>query len=439
MSELVSDRLLIPVKSWTDENGAFTWPAMPVVTSPRLTDKLPLEQLAQDLQARYGLKPCLEFRAGVPCSLWVTRDAGITNPEAYRIHITSDGIEITSSGDAGVYYAIQTLREMIRCRRSAPSLPAVRIEDEPDFQRRGVYLDCARGKPPKVKTLKALVERLASWKINEFQLYIKNGFKWNEHPDIGRGHSPYSPSDMLAVQEHCKKHHIRFIPSLATLSHNELTLQLPRYRHLAELPGAMGWEGGTMLCPTDPGSITLVEELYREFLPLFEADEVNVCCDEPWELGKGRSADAAEKQGAGRVYLNFLLKVYELCERFGKRMNMWGDIVLEHSELIPEFPKDVVMLNWDYAPHGKRMPRTSEFTNAGIPVVVCPGTQSWQRHGTDLPSAIANVSNFAAIGRENGALGLLNTDWGDFGHRNPLGVSLHGYAHGAAQAWHGAA
>ncbi len=162
------------------------------------------------------------------------------------------------------------------------------------------------------------------------------------------------------------------------------------------------------------------------------------CCDEPWELGQGRSRRAADRIGRGRVYLNYLLKLHKLCGKLGKRMNIWGDIVLKYPELIPEFPKDVVMLNWDYAARGSLMPRTREFTEAGLPTMVCPGTSGWQRHGTDLPNAMANVTNFVRAGRRHKAEGVLNTDWGDFGHRNPLGVSLHGYAHGAARAWYNA-
>jgi hypothetical protein len=52
---------------------------------------------------------------------------------------------------------------------------------------------------------------------------------------------------------------------------------------------------------------------------------------------------------------------------------------------------------------------------------------------------MANVAYFAAAGRRWGAEGLLNTDWGDYGHRNFLGVSLHGFAHGAAHGWRGEA
>ncbi len=97
------------------------------------------------------------------------------------------------------------------------------------------------------------------------------------------------------------------------------------------------------------------------------------------------------------------------------------------------------MLNWDYDAGGPRIARTAEIARAGLPLVVCPGTSTWQTHGTRLANAIANVAQFAATGRRWEAEGLLNTDWGDFGHRNFLGVSLHGFAHGAAHAWHGRA
>jgi len=96
------------------------------------------------------------------------------------------------------------------------------------------------------------------------------------------------------------------------------------------------------------------------------------------------------------------------------------------------------MLNWDYNPSGGRIGRTNEFADAGLPLVCCPGTNGWQSHGTRMAQADHNIHKFARIARECGAEGLLNTDWGDGGHRNTLGVSLHAFALGAACAWGGA-
>ena len=94
------------------------------------------------------------------------------------------------------------------------------------------------------------------------------------------------------------------------------------------------------------------------------------------------------------------------------------------------------MLNWDYNPAGKRIRRTREIVDAGLAVMVCPGTNSWQSHGCRLAMGMKNIAKFAAEGLRCGAEGFLNTDWGDYGHRNMLAVSLHNLAYGAAHAWH---
>lgn len=426
---------LIPVQRYTRHSGTFRWPAKVVLAGVRTADVLPLKQLAGDLKRQGKRRVRLIRDAASPATVRLRRDESIEHPEGYRLTIAADGIEIVAAGDAGAYYGVQTLRDLIAA--GGATLAGARIDDWPDFARRGVYHDCARGKVPTVETVKALVERLARWKINELQLYIENTFRFRGHPKIGRGFSPLTAEEVLELQEHCKLHHVRLVGSLASFGHMEKILALPAYRHLGELPGTHGYPGGTTLCPTDPGAIELMTNLFGEFLPLFEATDFNICCDETWELGKGRSKARADRIGVGRVYLEFLLKLHGLCETHGKRTNAWADIVLQHPELLAELPGEIVMLNWDYGAHGKRIPRSKEIVKADLPLVVCPGTSSWQRHATGLANAIANVSSFAAEGRRCRADGLLNTDWGDCGHRNLLGVSLHGFAHGAAHAWAG--
>ncbi|MEN6384875.1 MAG: family 20 glycosylhydrolase, partial [Phycisphaerales bacterium] len=291
------------------------------------------------------------FRLTDEAVLKFYQDNAINNPEGYKIEISTNGIEIYSSTETGNFYAIQTIKELAAVYEN--KLPCCVIEDEPDFARRGVYLDCSRGKVPKVSTIKQLIEKLAGFKINEFQLYIENVFTFKKHPEIGKGYSPFTPEEILQIQQHCKKNHIRFVGSLASFGHFERILSLPKYQKLGELAGFRGYPGGTTLCPTDPNSIKLVKDLYSEFIPLFEADDFNVCCDETWELGQGRSKALADKIGKGEVYLQFLLKIYELCQKHGKRMNAWADIVLKHPELLKKLPKDIVMLNWWYEAKGE--------------------------------------------------------------------------------------
>ncbi|MCK4601141.1 MAG: family 20 glycosylhydrolase, partial [Phycisphaerae bacterium] len=429
--------LLIPAKRFVRQTGSFTWPQKPALASPRSDDVLPLSQLSKDLTRRIGAKSHIERNAFGPADVRIRRDRKIRNTESYKITVSPKGIEIFASDDAGAYYAVQTLRELLAIYGG--KLPACKIEDWPDFPRRGIYHDCSRGKVPTLDTLKELAERLAHWKVNELQLYVENVFTFKRHPAIGRGYSPFTPEEILSLQDHCKRHHIRLVGSLASFGHMERILVLPQYRHLAELPGHMDYPGGTTLCPTDPRSIKFMEELYDEFVPLFEAEDFNVCCDETWELGEGRSKKWAERIGVGRLYLDFLKKIHRLCEKHGKRMNVWADIAMKYPKLLKRLPKDIVMLHWAYEKDSPEIARTKEIKQAGLPLVVCPGTSSSRTHGTRMPNAVDNVSRFAAAGRKYHAEGLLNTDWGNRGHRNFLAVSLHGFAHGAAHAWNGRA
>jgi len=424
-------QFLIPVREHHRRSGSFRWPCTTYLSPCSAADRLPLSQLAADLEKLHQVKT--RIGAGRAPALSVIHDSTIANPEAYRIQILPAAITVLSSSDAGAYYAIQTLRDMLAF--SENTLPCCTINDWPDFRRRGIYHDCSRGKVPKLATLLALVERLAHWKINELQLYIENTFRFKRHPTIGKGYSPFTPAELRKLQAHCDLHHIRLVGSLASFGHMEKTLVLPHYIHLAELPGFRGWPGGTTLCPTDPRSTKLISELYDEFIPIFKAEDFNVCGDEPWELGQGRSKRTASRIGAPRVYLNYILKLHKLCRRYGRRMNMWADIVLRHPGLLPELPKDIVLLNWEYEQDGPRLKNTKDIARAGLPFMVCPGTSSWNTHGSRLRNAIANVTEAAHQGATHGAEGLLNTDWGDNGHRNFLGISLHGFAHAAAHAW----
>ncbi|MFA5554671.1 MAG: family 20 glycosylhydrolase [Phycisphaerae bacterium] len=402
-----------------------------------ITDESRLSKLLIPVKKAIFQKGFFRLPEPIESAIKKHRDKNIRNSDAYRLTINRNGIEIFSKTEAGTYYALQTLQELKTI--CGKNLPLCRIEDEPDFQRRGVYLDCSRGKVPKLGTLKDLVIRLAHWKINELQLYIEHVFTFRQYPEIAKGFSPFTPEEILSLQEHCKKHHIRLVGSLASFGHMEKILSHPGYSYLGEKPGFRGFRGGTTLCPINPNSIKLVEKLYSEFVPIFEAEDFNACCDETWELGKGKSRSKALVRGYGQLYLDFVLKIHRLCQKHGKRMNIWADIILKYPELLAKLPRDIVLLNWEYEQNGKNIERTKEIADSGLAFMVCPGTSGWLTHGTRLSNSIANVSGFAAQGRQYNTQGLLNTDWGDQGHRNFLGVSLHSFAHGAACAWNGKA
>ena len=116
-------------------------------------------------------------------------------------------------------------------------------------------------------------------------------------------------------------------------------------------------------------------------------------------------------------------------------MMFWGDIILHKPELLSELPRDIIALNWGYDATHPFERETKAFQNAAVPFYVCPGTSSWCSIGGRYDNMIANLKSAAQNGLKHGAIGYLNTDWGDYGHLQYWPISLPAIAAGAAFSW----
>ncbi|NUN98257.1 MAG: family 20 glycosylhydrolase, partial [Candidatus Omnitrophica bacterium] len=364
-----------------------------------------------------------------PPTIFHADPKAIPRAQGYSLSVAADGIRISAHDEAGLFYGLMTLRQIAR-HSPQGKLPFVQIEDWPEFPNRGVLLDVSRDKVPEMETLYALVDRLSEWKCNQLQLYTEHTFAYRDHPIVWRDASPMTPAQTRALDDYCRERFVEFVPNQNSFGHMDRWLKHEQYKRLAEMP-----EGGSDLCGVDPECENFIAGLYADLLPNFSSRHFNVCCDETWSLGKGRSKEAADQKGVGRVYLDFLLKIHDLVASHGRTMMFWGDIIMQHPELIPELPKDVIAMEWGYeaehpfAEHGKK------FAESGIPFYVCPGTSAWNSLVGRTDNAIQNLRNAAQNGLANGAVGYLVTDWGDGGHWQPLPVSYLGYACGAAFSW----
>ncbi len=374
----------------------------------------------------------------VGASLIVDPGSALPN-EGYRLKILSDGIFVTAKSPHGIFYAVCTLKQILS--QFQGSIPCLDITDWPDFPVRGVMLDISRDKVPQMKTLYELVDLLASWKINQFQLYIEHTFAYTNHPAVWEESSPMTGQEIMELDRYCKDRFIELVPNQNSFGHMHRWLDHPEYAHLAETleEFSLPW-GGTMkgpfsLAAVNPDSVTFMQSLYDELLPYFSSKTINVGCDETFDLGTGQSRAACEKLGTGRVYLNYLLKIYEDIKRRGYTMQFWGDILVQHPELVPEVPKDLVALIWGYEANHPFDKQLRMVSDAGMPFYVCPGTSSWTTIAGRTDNVIGNLLNAAEQGIKHGAQGYLTTDWGDLGHWQMLPVSYLGFAVVAAFSW----
>lgn len=359
--------------------------------------------------------------------------------QSYSLEIKTDSIILQGGSTVGVHYGIMTLIQILK--QSGKELPTLSIEDSPDFPTRGVMLDISRDKVPTMETLFGLVDLFMDMKINQLQLYMEHTFAYKNHEVVWKNASPMTAEEIQELDTYCKERFIELVPNQNSFGHLTRWLEHAEYKHLAEAPD--GWTTPWQdfrpypysLNPTDPKSLDLVQELFDELLPNFSSDLFNVGCDETWDVGQGKNKELVEEKGRGRVYLDFLLKIYEEVKARGKTMMFWGDIINQHPELVPEIPRDTIALEWWYEDVNQYMEKCKLFAESEIPFYVCPGTSSWTTLAGRTQNCMTNIQAAVEAGLEYGAIGVLNTDWGDLGHWQPLPVSYLGFAYGAATSW----
>jgi len=367
--------------------------------------------------------------SGAPLDIRINGDEG----EAYTLLVEENRISIEAAGPAGAFYAIQTLRQLFTHKE----IPCLSIEDEPDFPYRGFYHDVTRGKIPTVERIKKLIDQMAYYKLNSLQLYVEHTFEFEEYKQLRDSTGYLTKEDLLEIGAYCRENFIDFVPSLSTFGHLYELLEQPQYRHLRVLKNYEAepnlWRNRMVhhtLDPEQPESIALVGSLIDQYVPCFESEWFNICCDETFDL---HSYDALGVD-SGKLYVDFVKKIIAHTQKHGKKVMMWADILLKYPQTIGEIPEDICFLNWDYsaAPPEEKITR---FAQSGRKQIVCPGTTTWSRLCENVAVEEPNICRMARYGHQHGALGVLNTNWGDWGNPCSLELAMYGLVLGAEMSW----
>ncbi len=433
--------------------GSFALPERPLLSFQGAAARAAGRRLTTELED-LGAPPLIaageadaDIRLEIDAS--AVGDGAVGEQEGYVLEVGPRGARVRGASQAGLGYGVATLAQWLRIHLWGQGsgrrvVPALEVVDRPDFAHRGVMLDVSRDKVPTLDTLKQLVDLLASWKINQLQLYMEHTFAYRGHEAVWRGADPLTAYEVRSLEAYCRARHVELVPNQNSFGHFHRWLVHEPYRRLAESPEGIehpfSFEREPFsLCPTDAGSLELLSVLYDQLLPCFTSGLFNVGLDETFDLGKGRSAAACAERGKGRVYLDFLQQVHGLVRERGKRMQFWGDVILEHPELISELPEDAIALEWGYEADHPFATDARQFAASGLDFYVCPGTGSWNSFAGRTRNTVENLAAAADQGRSHGALGYLITDWGDNGHLQPLPVSYPGLAAGATFAWNAGA
>jgi hexosaminidase len=110
-------------------------------------------------------------------TLILALDPRLHGAESYKLRITPRQARLTAATSAGLFYGVQTLRQLLFQGRESRTLPCLRIVDQPRFPWRGMHLDVSRHFFP-VPLIKRYLDVLALHKLNVFHWHLTDDHGW---------------------------------------------------------------------------------------------------------------------------------------------------------------------------------------------------------------------------------------------------------------------
>ena len=294
------------------------------------------------------------------------------NDEAYRLSVEPDNINISAPTTAGIFYGIQTLRQLLppAIEYNDPTLPpqnikweipAVEVYDYPRFEYRGLHLDVARHFFP-VSFVKKYIDLLAMHKMNRFHWHLTEDQGWRieikQYPkltEIGAwrdstlvGHygtdkydnqrygGYYTQEEIREVVAYAKERQVTIIPEIEMPGHSSAALAA--YPELSCNPNKSYHVQNTwgvfedIYCPSEE-TFTFLENVLTEVMELFPSEYIHIGGDEApkkaWENSE-LAQQVIEREGLKdehELQSYFITRIEKFLNDHDRQIIGWDEIL----------------------------------------------------------------------------------------------------------------
>lgn len=414
-----------------------------VVCSSDKEDQFAASQLTEEFSKLYALN-LKTAKSGGKNAIILTRpglnkqadshlkDAGLEfksgfNTEGYVLLADDQGIVISATSASGLFYGVQTLRQLIHPDIEGCLVHGVNVRDWPAMAYRWQMDDWNRGPIPTIEYAKKQVKIMSEYKMNGYCIYAENIFESKEHPMINPYGGTITAAEIAELIAFAKPYHVDIIPQQESFGHLHYVLRQEQFAKLGEKHGSQ------ILSPSEPEAIQFISDYLGEVVSMFQSPFVHIGCDEPFELGRGKSKELAEKSSIEDVYFEFLNKIAKVPALEGKRILFWGEIGSVKPEKLDQLPKGIIANGWDYLVRDYT-PWIKPYADRNIPTFVSPAAFYGGRIFPDYKALMKNISQFVCAGQKLGSIGMMNTSWDDLGE-DVFDMGWYGVIYGAACSW----
>jgi hypothetical protein len=354
-------------------------------------------------------------------------EPGTESREAYDLTVTDQGIRIHARSSAGIFYGVQTLRQLVEGEGARAVLPIVEIHDWPSLAYRGTMVDISHGPLPTENEIKRQIDFLSRWKANQYYIYNEDSIELSGFPLLNP-EGRLSKDEVRRIVVYGRERHIDVIPALDLYGHQHDLFRIERYSDISDEPH------GTEFDPHNPKAMPLLSDWASQFADLFPSPFVSIGFDEIFQIDAATHESGAATDPTA-LFVKQLAAVSILFQKYGKHVMAYSDMLGKYPDIISRLPSGLIAVAWHSTsedPTYKR--RLAPLLAHNVPYVVQPGVKSYDQITPDDDTAYENIDTFLAAGRHSGALGLIDSVWSDDAQLL-LRMSLPSMAYGAAAPW----
>ena len=292
--------------------------------------------------------------------------------EGYRLEVTTPSIVIRAARPAGLFYGIQTLRQLLppavfNKQKVEPiewAVPCVRVTDYPRFKWRGLLIDPARHFIPK-QDVKSFIDTMALHKFNRLQMHLTDDQGWRieikKYPQLTElgarmdfttmrsggsrrgagGRRPggfYTQEDIRELVRYAAEHYVTIVPEIEMPAHTGAAIvscpDIGLYPDkLKNLPPEKRWTANERILAPRPQTVAFMQDVLTEVMKLFPGGYIHIGGDEAnmdhWKKSKEMQALLLRlglKDEAG-LHSWFIKQMDAFLTRHGRLLVGWDEIL----------------------------------------------------------------------------------------------------------------
>jgi hexosaminidase len=304
-----------------------------------------------------------EVNAGVGVLLQVNTSMAGDDEESYQLHVGGSGVELRAPALAGLFYGVQTLKQLIPLDEGGShEVAALTIRDTPRFRWRGLHLDVSRHFFSAAQ-VKQLLDTMATFKFNRFHWHLTDDQGWRlpvqSYPkltQIGAQGSDgvskaYTADEIRDVVAYAAARHIEVMPEVDIPGH--ATAAIAAYPELGNVD-VPGWEPpsrpertyGVKEFTMSPSNATLsfLEAVLTQVVDLFPGSLVHIGGDEvpTAQWGKSKLALAVQqREGLSNVQMFFNKWVSAILQGKNRTAVAWDE-----ARKVGGLPGEAIIMAW---------------------------------------------------------------------------------------------